>query len=72
MADVLQVDHLTPEGGGREFWKCLLNDDIQNVSVHQIQPVTIDGDWIQPTSSHRFVFQVNNWKEFEEKFSSYF
>ena len=28
MDDVLQVDHLTPEGGGRVFWKRLLNDDI--------------------------------------------
>ena len=72
MADVLQVDHLTPEGGGREFWKCLLNDDIQNVSVKQIQPVTIDSDWIQAASSRRIVFQVNNWREVDEMFSSYF
>ena len=51
-----QVDHLTPKGRGREFWKRPLNDDIQNVSVQQIIPVIIDGDWIQPVSGRRIVF----------------
>lgn len=69
----LQVDHLIPENRGkREFWKRPNTDDIQSVSVHQIVPVTIDGDWVQSPFSRHLQFQVKNWAEVDQKMASFF
>ena len=68
----LKVDHLAPDCSGKEYWKRPQIDDIQEVLVHQIVPITIDGEWVQSPSSRSLLFQVKNWKDVEAKFSSYF
>ena len=69
----LQVDHLIPENRGkREFWKRPNTDDFQSVSVHQIVPVTTDGDWVQSPFSRHLQFQVKNWAEVDQKMASFF
>ena len=68
----LHVDHLIPERRGKgEFWKRSSNDDIQSVSVNQVAPVTIDGDWVQSPSGRHLQFQVKDTAEFD-KIETYF
>ena len=70
MDDSLQVDHLVPDRKeGKEFWKRPAVEDIQNVSVQQVVPVTIDGDWIQLPMNRSVLYQVKNYKKVEDKFS---
>lgn len=72
MDTTLKVDHLTPDREGKEYWKRPAIDDIQDVFVHQVVPITIDGEWVQSSSSRSLLFQVKNWQDVEEKFSSFF
>ena len=71
MDTTLKVDHLTPDRG-KEYWKRPAIDVIQDVFVHQVVPITIDGEWVQSSSSRSLLFQVKNWQDVEEKFSSFF
>ena len=72
MDTTLKVDHLTPDREGKEYWKRPAIDVIQDVFVHQVVPITIDGEWVQSSSSRSLLFQVKNWQDVEEKFSSFF